>query len=306
MIPVLILNFDIVSKDGFNLGKAAGSSLRGALYAALGAMYDTHRSIASADDFDENPVAWLLRLEKDDMTGGKDVPRPLAIRPPLEPSRDKLTFGISFYGRAIETIPMVVSAIPLMGTFGIGRGRARFEVREVRVLDVLSGQEQVLMDAQGNPVNPLPEALDASAYQRLSQTLAPNRLQLRFHTPTRIIEKGQLSHTPLFAPLFQRLIERIRTMSEVYAEKPLWLAFDELLSPAREVKLLRDQTHWVESWSGSRRDGMMKPLGGYVGDAYYEGDFAPLLPYLLLGQGLQVGKNTIKGCGWYEVIYQWQ
>jgi len=50
---------------------------------------------------------------------------------------------------------------------------------------------------------------------------------------------------------------------------------------------------------------MVKPLGGFVGTVHYEGDLSQLLPFILLGQSLQVGKNTMKGCGWYEITFQW-
>ena len=63
---------------------------------------------------------------------------------------------------------------------------------------------------------------------------------------------------------------------------------------------------WVEAWSASRRDRMMRPTSGFVGSIEYSGLFADLLPYLILGQALQVGKNTIKGCGWYQLHYIWR
>ena len=72
------------------------------------------------------------------------------------------------------------------------------------------------------------------------------------------------------------------------------------------IEIVSDETCWFEAWSGSRRDGRMKPLGGFVGKVQYRGDFSTMLPYILLGQTLQVGKNTVKGCGWYDIQYQWQ
>jgi CRISPR/Cas system endoribonuclease Cas6 (RAMP superfamily) len=45
-------------------------------------------------------------------------------------------------------------------------------------------------------------------------------------------------------------------------------------------------------------------VGGFVGAATYEADRATwkaLLPYLLWGQEMHVGKSTTKGDGWYEL-----
>jgi hypothetical protein len=42
-------------------------------------------------------------------------------------------------------------------------------------------------------------------------------------------------------------------------------------------------------------------LGGAVGTWTFEGDLAPLLPWLRLGQWLHVGKNASLGMGRYQL-----
>ncbi len=42
-------------------------------------------------------------------------------------------------------------------------------------------------------------------------------------------------------------------------------------------------------------------LGGAVGHWTLEGDLAPLLPWLWLGQWLHVGKNATMGMGGYHL-----
>lgn len=46
-------------------------------------------------------------------------------------------------------------------------------------------------------------------------------------------------------------------------------------------------------------------MGGFVGTATYHAPlevWQPLLPWLIWGQGTQVGKDTVKGNGWYEIV----
>jgi len=303
MIPVSVLMFDIDLEPSFDPGRAPGSSLRGALYAALRTMYDSNQLVASRDAYDDNPVGWLLRLEDAESSGGKDVPRPIAVRPFLESTPN--TFGLAFYGQAIQAVPMVVSAIPTMGRIGVGKRRYKFTLQGVRALDPLTGQSQTLLDSSGQIVNKPLDPPDSISFGRLSAMLAQDTLKMSFLTPTRIVRHGRLSHQPVFRAWFQRLLERIRLISEVYMDEPIWMPFRELLAQADDVRIVQDNTRWHESWSGSRRDGMVKPLGGFVGTVHYEGDLSQLLPFILLGQSLQVGKNTMKGCGWYEITFQW-
>jgi CRISPR/Cas system endoribonuclease Cas6 (RAMP superfamily) len=42
-------------------------------------------------------------------------------------------------------------------------------------------------------------------------------------------------------------------------------------------------------------------LSGFVGEVSFEGDLAPFVPYLKLGEYVHVGKNAVFGNGWYEI-----
>jgi len=58
---------------------------------------------------------------------------------------------------------------------------------------------------------------------------------------------------------------------------------------AGQVRLLHNNTHWFDlwSWSGRKRD--KTPIGGLQ-----TAEWQPLLPWLILGQGTQVGKSAVK------------
>lgn len=301
MIPVTIFDCTIHSEEAFNFGPTPGSSLRGALYGALTTMYDTHQQPRDRDDLLTNPVGWLLSLEDEEASGGKDVPRPFAIRPPLDDNTRDTTFGLAFYGKATKTVPVVLTALPLMGQHGIGRGRQPFTVEAIHAVDPLSGHKTTIVDQDGQTAESLPRPPGNAAYEQHAAALPTDALTVHFLTPTRIVQGGSLVHKPHFRAWFHRLIGRVRTISELYTDDPVWVPFKDLLAQADAVKIVDDQTRWVEGWSGSRRDGRVKPLGGFTGTVTYRGDLGPLLPYVLLGQALQVGKNTVKGGGWYAM-----
>jgi hypothetical protein len=129
------------------------------------------------------------------------------------------------------------------------------------------------------------------------------RLEIRFLTPTRIIDRGRIVHQPYFRPLFQRLMERLSALSREFSDTPL----DEglkyrLIGLAEGVELVEDETRWVELESYSTRRRAKSPIGGFVGTAVYQAsDWAPFLPWLIWGTVTHVGKDAVKGNGWYEV-----
>jgi hypothetical protein len=301
MIPVTSLEIRIQADTPIDLGSNPGSALRGALYESLRAMYDTGAVARSRYDIEQNPVAWLLALEDEGTSGGKDVPRPIAVRPPLTPPASRLGYGLSFYGRGRDAIPMVLSAVHAMGNIGVGRGRRCFAITQINQVHPISGTVSPLIDERGEQTGPLLEPPGSEDYRKAAVMLEGKTLTVFFLTPTRIVQRGHLCHRPDFRPWFQRLLERTRLIGELYTESPPWIPFKELLALADEVTLLEDGTAWVEMWSGSRRQGTMRPTSGFAGRVVYGSVHPQLLPWLLLGQGLQVGKNTVKGCGWYHI-----
>jgi hypothetical protein len=306
MIPLTLLDVHVSAPHPLDFGANPGSSIRGALYESLRAMYDTGAAVHSRDDAEENPVAWLLRLEDENTSGGKDVPRPIAIRPPLTPPAHRMTFGLSLYGMGQDHINLVLSALSAMQTVGVGRGRQSFTLERIDTVDPLTYQPLPLLDGGGQMLGQWQPAPGNDAYHGLAAMLRPDSLTVQFLTPTRIVQNGHLCHEPVFKPWFQRLLERIRMISEVYTDDSVWIPFAELLADAENIAIAQDNTRWIEAWSGSRRDGQMRPTSGFAGAVRYTGDLSRLLPWLILGQALQVGKNTVKGCGWYRLTYEWR
>lgn len=59
---------------------------------------------------------------------------------------------------------------------------------------------------------------------------------------------------------------------------------------------------WIDAKSYSSRQRHTLPIGGFIGTATYTGACSPSLRELLVwGELLNVGKNTVKGDGWYQI-----
>jgi len=297
-----------------------GSSIRGALFGALRRHY-----CPAPDDPDPAhsavcPVCWLMAREEPGGARGKTPPRAYAVEPPLtertrfEPG-ERFSFGITLFAQAVDLLPYLVLAVPAMGEMGIGRPvtenggrRGRFALKRIEAVNPLTGEQATVLE-EGEQVVRVPDVFVrpeqvVAAADRLARRIAGEggRLGVTFLTPTRIVEAGRLVHRPFFTPLFHRLLERLEALSAAYADAPLSLDKERLLPLADRVRLVEDRTRWVDIASKSRRMGRSTPIGGFVGEAVYLArEWGPLLEPLLWGQAVHVGKDAVKGNGWYRI-----
>jgi hypothetical protein len=135
------------------------------------------------------------------------------------------------------------------------------------------------------------------------------RVTVEYLTPTRIRDRflgtgpDRTLAGPAFRPIFQRLLERLSALSWHFAETVLALDFGDLVRRAESVRLEVDETRWLELESQSLRQRHRYPSGGFVGRAVYQADdWTPFLPWLLWGQFTHVGKDAVKGNGWYRLV----
>jgi hypothetical protein len=70
-----------------------------------------------------------------------------------------------------------------------------------------------------------------------------------------------------------------------------------LLRQAATVRVVERRLAWRELFRASGRHGRLLPMGGLVGEVVLEGDLAPLLPWLVWGTLVHVGKDAAMGNG---------
>jgi hypothetical protein len=134
----------------------------------------------------------------------------------------------------------------------------------------------------------------------------PNQgdVRVRFLSPTRLIDSDHTVKAPDFAIFFRRLLKRMDDLSQQHNGGKQRTPEDvaELHGLADQVRLVEQATQWIDLWGPSGRTGRSTPMGGLVGSAVYRSKhWDRLLPWLLLGQGVQVGKLTAKGNGVFQV-----
>ena len=165
----------------------------------------------------------------------------------------------------------------------------------------LMGESQQMVQT---PQNPVTDAQVQAAVEQVAQRLQVNggRLGMRFLTPTRIIYDKKLVHRPHFRPLFQRLVERVyelqRTFGHDGAAGVAGPACAGRSGDAGAGRLrLVGRARPFEPAGTSAATGWLH-RGGLVPAAAI---WAPLLPWLVWGMSTHVGKNAVKGSGWYTL-----
>lgn len=231
------------------------------------------------------------------------IPRPFVIEPPEGnlktcPPGERLNFTLTLVGRAVEYIPYFIYTFDELGSTGIGKGRGRYKLLEVKKAHtgelVYSLKDRTLRQTDSDCLE-LPEDFKPSGIM--------DGLSMRFITPLRVKYNRDLVVTPEFHILIRALLRRLGLLYYFHCgnQKPSW-KHRKIISYAETIIIQSSSLRWID-WErySSRQDTRMK-LGGLVGEITYYGDIKPFLPIIKAGEILHVGKNTSFGLGRYEII----
>jgi len=126
---------------------------------------------------------------------------------------------------------------------------------------------------------------------------------VRFETPTQLKAGSESVDRPEFGFLAARIRDRVSTLRALYDDGPLTIDFREFGERAARIHMTRCDIQFVEASRRSGRTGQVHPLGGFVGEAEYEGDLTGFLPYLHAAKWTGVGRQTAWGNGSIAVVY---
>jgi hypothetical protein len=229
-------------------------------------------------------------------SGLKDWPRPFVFRVAhldglTIPALGAFFLDVHVFDLRAPVLPQFRAAFAQLALRGIGPGRGRTELERVEQLDLEERGVEV-SDVPGPP----------SVLRFNPEPLADNRVLVHFLTPTELKSDGTRVERPVFPILFARLRDRISTLRALYGAGPLDVDFFGLGLRAGAVRL-----NWYnlvrESVSRkSGRTGQVHPLGGFTGEAEYEGELAEFLPWLRAARWVGVGRQTVWGKGDLRVI----
>ncbi len=332
------LRFVTEAQGVIELNEHQGSAIRGSLFHALRNRFCGNRQARECDSCPlvaTCPVAALVSTMNPQGTRGQNVPRPYTIQPPaadgggaghptaLPDGRvvfryrpgERFEFGLTLYAQALQLFPYVVLVVQEFERSGIGRRtrqadgrwqRGTLRVCEVRAENPLTGERQLVMRADDRMVQ-MPDVpiTHHQVDEWVNGQMADGRVTVRFWTPTRLVVRKRLVKPDQFRfqVLFQRLMERLESLSRDFSDTPL--VFDDpkgLIAAAGQVRVVENRLRWEELRSYSTRRRAESPTSGLLGEVVLEAeDWSPFLLWLVWGQFTHVGKDAVKGNGWYSV-----
>jgi hypothetical protein len=237
-------------------------------------------------------------------SGLRDFPRPFVFRAwrldgrtvqPAEPFH----FDVHMFDVRRPAIAGFVAAFAELAREGLGPSRGRARLASADQLDLAGAAVRRIYAGEQSEV----AALAPPCMVDLAEPPARlDRVLVRFLTPTELKAAAGLAERPEFPILFARLRDRISALRAVYGAGPLEIDFRAMGGRAAAVRMTRCELRQVEAERRSSRTGRRHPLGGFVGEAEYEGALAEFGPYLRLGRWVGVGRQTVWGKGEIQAV----
>jgi hypothetical protein len=265
------LRFGFTAREDifFPAGKS-GNILRG----AFGTLF---RQTASAVTYSQ---IFEPRSSGGGPSGLADSPRPFVFRAMHLDGRtisagERFHFDLHLFITADPPLPEIIAAFAQLAEQGLGPRRGRAELTDC----------------------PKPEKAQPLEIS-LSPALNPvSRIRVRYLTPTELKSGDGLATRPEFAILFSRARDRVASLRALYGSGPLAIDFRSMGDRSRDVVMVGCDLRHVDAERRSSRTGQTHPLGGFIGEAEYEGDLTEFLPYLKVAEWTGVGRQTVWGKG---------
>jgi hypothetical protein len=212
-------------------------------------------------------------------SGFEDLPRPFVLRAASLDGRrfgagERFSLGVNVFDPHIPALDYFRMAFEKLIEQGLGPDRPRIEVIEAIELPCVAAD----LSGRREPVG---------------------KIKVTFLTPTELKSDGEILREPRFEALFGRARDRVTGLIAFYQSpgEPNDLDFRAIGERSTAVRMTacRIATHDYERRSS--RTGQRHNLGGFTGEAEYEGDLAEFLPYLEAAYWTGVGRLTVWGNG---------
>lgn len=301
-------------EEGLSLPPYKGSTLRGGFGAVFKRIACSLRHTGCQACLLQSSCPYAYIFETAPPPGAEalrnysSIPRPFILEPPLETKTEyapgeKLHFSLILIGKAISYLPYFIVAFRELGEVGIGRQRKKFRLDQIRAIHPVSGANEIIYQAQEQLVRnvdltwqcdigkTLVDSKDVPEFQ------AVRKIYLDFQTMTRLKFEEKFVRRVEFHMLIRSLLRRFSSLAYFHHGWEPELDFAGLIERAAAVRLVQDQTRWVDWERYSSRQGSKMNMGGVAGRVEYEGDLDEFMPLLRLGELIHVGKGAVFGMG---------
>jgi len=210
------------------------------------------------------------------------------------PAGEELEFSLTLFGKTIVYFNLFLQAYYALGMQGIGKGKARFRISEVRNI-----QREPILDDDGNIHMARYKVETVAEYVKYRKKqlglYAGDALNFRFRSPVSLKYQDQFLTKLEMRPMVESVLRRISILDY----------FEGMELPMPDSKewelpeIAEQRTGHVEVPRYSARKDEKMVFRGFVGEGQIRNITEPVLSVLLAGEILQIGKNTSFGFGRY-------
>jgi hypothetical protein len=203
-------------------------------------------------------------------------------------------FDVHLFDLREPVIPYFILTFAQLAHTGLGPARSSAELTAVYQIDLEGRTVACLYDGGTlrSDLEVLPSVVPLSpSGSRIG------RVRVVFVTPAELKHANGITSRPDFGTLFARVRDRIATLNMLYGEGPLAIDFKEMGERAEKIHMTRCDVFHLDVERKSSRTGQRHPIGGFAGNAEYEGDLAEFVPYLEAAVWAGVGRQTTFGNG---------
>ena len=306
-------NFYLAFPEGASLPPYLGSTLRGSFGVTFKKVVCTLKNTACDQCLLKNRCIYSYIFETPIENPSEITqkyhyaPHAFVLNPPWNNHRiyrpgSELVFQLTLIGKAIDYLPYFIFTFITLGQQGIGRksdqGRNRFCLARVTSLNILR-EETEIYNHHDQRLHNLSSPLQGEDF--CPPASEAKAVTLDFLSPVRLVYRGKLVEDLEFHIIFRSLLRRISSLSQFHCGTRLDLDFKSLVARAETIKTSNKQLRWYDWERYSRRQDARMKLGGVLGEIACEGHLTEFMPFITLGQWINVGKGTSFGLGQYKL-----
>lgn len=216
-----------------------------------------------------------------------------------------LELSFTLIGKAVEHFPFFKCGLANMADRRLGRGGGRVVLEAVcDGFPSEDGNEALVYDGETREIVGPCQVIDFEHIRRWigDRPGVISEVNINFLTPFRYKYENRSGHPLTFEILMRNLLRRF-TLLSVHSPLTFPVDYKQILSLAASVgvKAASLKEQGFERYSA--RQNSRISMDGAVGEITFAGDMPPFLPFLKMGEFLNVGKNASFGLGKYQVAF---
>ncbi len=247
----------------------------------------------------ELPVSHISYLR-----GIRKVPHPFVLNPPAD-DRLRISAGeileieLVLFGSSVNLLPYYVYVFQNIGKTGLGFEKTGYTIEEFTNVH-LDGESKILIPGSGDISLKFTPVKTSQIVENLPEKM--EKITLDFVSPVRFQEEGKV--------IKQR--DKITPKLVVLSTVRRYLALAGLFGPDgfvdgqpdfrfNDFHISENSLNYFEWGRYSNRQKTWLDMSGLTGSLTIEGNVGRILPWLLIGSQINIGKNTAFGLGKFDI-----